>query len=108
MLSKCIYRLAIAFLLPNFECRILNFPVLIRLRPMVPLRLSFSCLALIAIAVTGAAATPPLLEEAVEKWNAGKEDLAFTQRVRTFTDDHKVKEERVERYDPSLPDERRW
>jgi hypothetical protein len=54
------------------------------------------------------AETPPLLDEAVQKWNAGKEDLAFTQRVRTFTDDDKVKEERVERYDPSLPDEQRW
>jgi hypothetical protein len=108
MLSKCIHRLAIALLLPNIESRILNSPAFIRLKPMVPLRLSFSCFALAAIAVTGAAQTPPLLEEAVEKWNAGKEDLAFTQRVRTFTNDNKVKEERVERYDPSLPDERRW
>src|SRR4051812_43027688 len=99
MLSKCIHRLTIALLLPHFECRILNSPVFIRLKPMLPLRLSVSCLALAAIAVTCAAETPRLLEEAVEKWNAGKEDLAFTQRVRTFTDDNKVKEERVERYD---------
>src|SRR3978361_701895 len=60
------------------------------------------------LAVLAAAETPALLEEAVQKWNAGKEDLAFTQRVRTFSDDGKVKEERIERYDTSLPDERRW
>ncbi|MDB6167405.1 MAG: hypothetical protein JWM88_269 [Verrucomicrobia bacterium] len=51
---------------------------------------------------------PPLLHEAVGNWTAGKEDLAFTQRGRTLDDDGKLKEERVERYDPSLPDAQRW
>lgn len=54
------------------------------------------------------AATPPLLAKAVAQWVAGREDLAFTQHSRFFDDDGKVKEERVERYDPSLPDSRRW
>lgn len=34
--------------------------------------------------------------------------MAFTQHTRFFNDDGGVKEERVERYDPSLPDNRRW
>lgn len=54
------------------------------------------------------AATPPLLAQAMERWTAGREDLAFTQQTRFFSEDGKVKEERVERYDPSLPDSRRW
>jgi hypothetical protein len=51
---------------------------------------------------------PPLLAKAIALWAAGHEDLAFTQQTRYFTDEGKVKEERVERYDPSLPDRRRW
>lgn len=54
------------------------------------------------------AETPPLLAQAVAQWTAGREDLAFTQQTRIFFDDGRVKEERVERYDPSLPDSRRW
>jgi len=54
------------------------------------------------------AATPPLLAKAFAQWVAGQEDLAFTQQTRFFFDNGKVKEERVERYDPSLPDSRRW
>ncbi len=52
--------------------------------------------------------TPPLLARALEQWAAGREDLAFTQQTRFFFDDGQVKEERIERYDPSLPDSRRW
>ena len=54
------------------------------------------------------AETPPLLAKAVEQWAAGREDLAFTQQTRFFLDDGNVREQRVERYDPSLPDSRRW
>jgi len=54
------------------------------------------------------AATPPLLARAIEQWTAGSADLAFTQHSRSFHDDGRVKEERLERYDPSLPDSRRW
>lgn len=54
------------------------------------------------------AGTPPLLATAFEQWATGREDLAFTQQTRFFFDDGKVKEERTERYDPSLPDSRRW
>jgi hypothetical protein len=53
-------------------------------------------------------ATPPLLAEAIQKWTAGEGDLAFTQHTRTFLADGRVKDERIERYDPSLPDSQRW
>ncbi len=52
--------------------------------------------------------TPPLLDAAVANWLTGKEDWAFTQRMRSVDDHGKVKEEQVTRYDPSLPDDRRW
>ncbi len=52
--------------------------------------------------------TPPLLHDAVGNWLAGKEDWALTQRTRVLADDGSVKEERLERYDPSLPDNQRW
>jgi hypothetical protein len=51
--------------------------------------------------------TPPLLAEAMDKWSAEMDGWAFTQRVRTFDND-KVKLERLERYDPSRPDNQRW
>jgi hypothetical protein len=54
------------------------------------------------------AETPPLLARALVQWTAGREDLAFTQQTRFFLDDGTVKGERIERYDPSLPDSRRW
>ena len=51
---------------------------------------------------------PPLLAKAFVQWTAGRDDLAFTQQTRFFFDDGKVKSERIERYDPSLPDNLRW
>lgn len=54
------------------------------------------------------AQTPPLLAKAVQRWAAGQGELAFTQETRFFQADGRVKEERIERYDPSLPDSRRW
>jgi hypothetical protein len=72
----------------------------------------FSSLVLFLCSTSFAAAaraeTPPLLATAFEQWAAGREDLAFTQQTRTFRSDGAVREERVERYDPSLPDSRRW
>jgi hypothetical protein len=50
----------------------------------------------------------PLLAKAVQRWDIGSGDLAFTQETRYFSGDGQVKEERVERYDPSLPDSQRW
>jgi hypothetical protein len=61
-----------------------------------------------ALAPALRAAAPPLLDEAVHQWLAGKDDWAFTQRARTLLDDGSVKEERLERFDPSLPDNQRW
>ncbi len=65
---------------------------------------------LLAAAATSAApsSTPPLLEAAVEHWIAAKSEWALTQRTRTFNGDGTVKEDRVERYDPSQPDNQRW
>jgi len=57
--------------------------------------------------VAGHAATPALLGQAVDKWIGERNQWAFTQHVREF-DGGKVAEERVERYDPSRPDARRW
>jgi len=65
-------------------------------------------LAATALAPALRAAMPPLLDAAVQQWLAGKDDWAFTQRARTLLDDGQVKEERLERFDPSLPDDQRW
>jgi hypothetical protein len=54
------------------------------------------------------AEAPALLSQAIQRCNFGKGDLAFTQRTRAFLSDGGVKEERRERYDPSLPDSQRW
>jgi hypothetical protein len=51
---------------------------------------------------------PALLLKAVNLWSEGRQDLAFTQRTRTLNEDQSTQYERVERYDPSLPDARRW
>lgn len=51
---------------------------------------------------------PALLTKAVDHWAEGHQELAFTQRTRALNDDHTTKYERIERYDPSLPDDRRW
>jgi hypothetical protein len=72
-------------------------------RPLCSILL-FSCALL-----SGLQAGPsPLLAKALDQWVAGQEDLAFTQRTRFFLDDGGVQKERVERYDPSLPDSQRW
>jgi hypothetical protein len=52
--------------------------------------------------------TPAVLGVAIERWTAAQEDWAFTQQTRSFLEDGTVKDERIERYDPSLPDDRRW
>lgn len=59
-----------------------------------------------ALAV-GRAAAPTLLAQAVDQWIGERNQWAFTQFVREFDGD-RIAEERVERYDPSQPGERRW
>jgi hypothetical protein len=54
------------------------------------------------------AGVPPMLAKALERWSAEQGELAFTQQTRGFLPDGKVKEEWIERYDPSQPDSRRW
>jgi hypothetical protein len=53
------------------------------------------------------AATPPLLEQAAEKWLGERDNWAFTMLVREF-ENGRLKEERQERYDPSKPGMARW
>ena len=47
-----------------------------------------------------------LLEQAVENWLGERDHWAFTQRAVEYDGD--TPRERLERYDPSLPGERRW
>lgn len=61
-----------------------------------------------ALASWSRAEPPPLLGKAVAHWEVGRQDLAFTQTTRGLQDDHSTKYVRVERYDPSLPDDQRW
>ncbi|MEO7413604.1 MAG: hypothetical protein ABIZ81_09620 [Opitutaceae bacterium] len=75
----------------------------------MPGRLLFCCILVFVAATSSLRAKegPPLLAEAMATWSAEMDEWAFTQRVRTFDDD-KVKLERLERYDPSRPDNQRW
>ncbi len=75
------------------------------LRHPYTLPMLFAC---IALAASARAETPPLLARAIQHWTEGAGDVAFTQRAKVFLDDGSVKEERLERFDPSLPDSQRW
>ena len=70
------------------------------------MRLSFFILSIILLC-PAFAVTPPLLEQAAEKWLGERDNWAFTMFVREF-DGGRVKEERRERYDPSKPGSARW
>ena len=50
---------------------------------------------------------PELLDDAIRKWIADEDHWAYTQRLR-LQDRSKAVEERVERYDPSKPDDQQW
>ena len=65
-------------------------------------------LGILTLASALQAAPPPLLVDAVNRWAEGRQELAFTQHTRSLNDDHSTRYERVERYDPSLPDAQRW
>lgn len=52
--------------------------------------------------------TPPLLQSALTSWTSHQADWAFTRRTRTINSKGEVTDERVESYDPSLPDSGRW
>lgn len=52
--------------------------------------------------------TPPLLQSALLSWTTHQADWAFIRRTRTVNGKGEVKDERVESYDPSLPDAERW
>lgn len=67
-----------------------------------------SFLLLSGMALTMVRAAPPaLLDQAVGRWIGERNEWAFTQFVREF-DGGTVREERLERYDPSEPGIRRW
>jgi hypothetical protein len=70
--------------------------------------LPFIRLSLFAVLISRVdAVTPTMLEDAAEKWMGERDNWAFTMQVREF-DGGQVKEERVERYDPSKPGIARW
>lgn len=56
---------------------------------------------------SAAPAVPPLLAEAARQWEQERHRWAFTQRVREW-DGRKLVTERVERYDPTRGNARRW
>jgi len=75
---------------------------------MIP-RASLLFLLLAGFAATpGPAASPPLLARALDRWAANHQDVSFTQQTRFFTKDGALREERLERFDPSRPDAERW
>lgn len=68
----------------------------------------FLCLFLLFLPLAFARGqTPPLLGKAVALWLGERDNWAFTLFVREFSGDA-VKEERMERYDPSKPGIGRW
>jgi hypothetical protein len=72
-------------------------------------KLSLALLCLCGFVAPGLRAdVPPLLAKAIQRWSAGNGDLAFTQETKRLQSDGGVKDDRVERFDPSLPDSRRW
>ena len=82
------------------------FPGLVHMARAPRFLLSLTLGALFSAALPGE--VPPLLASAFTQWAAGRQDLAFTQQTTLFFDDGRIKDERIERYDPSLPDSQRW
>lgn len=64
-------------------------------------------LAWAACALAARADDTALLRQVADRWLAERDRWAFTQRVREF-DGRTVRQERVERYDPSRRPESRW
>ena len=62
---------------------------------------------LLVFAGLARAETPALLDEAIRKWIADEDHWAYTQRQRV-RDRSKPVEEKVERYDPSQPEDQQW
>lgn len=75
---------------------------------MLRFRFLFVTLGALCCTAVLTAEPPPLLAKAITQLNAGLDDVALTQRTKVFADDGSVAEERLERYDPSLPDNQRW
>src|SRR5215468_3013080 len=71
---------------------------------MAVMRLLFP---LLFVTATASAAVSPLLNEVVERWMDERNRWAFTQFVREFDGDT-VSEERLERFDLSRGEARRW
>lgn len=71
------------------------------------MRLLLTVFLLVLSVAPAVRAMSPLLTRAAEKWQTEGNHWAFTVRVREI-DDGLLKEERVERYDPSKPGAARW
>lgn len=70
-------------------------------------RLFIVLVALLATAATGSAAELSLLRQVAQAWLDERDRWAFTQFVREYDGDE-VKQERIERYDPSRGYAKRW
>jgi hypothetical protein len=67
----------------------------------------FLTLTLLLSVLPARAQTPALLDEAIKKWIADEDHWAYTQRLQ-IRNGSKPVEERVERYDPSQPEDLQW
>src|SRR5688572_13248813 len=76
------------------------------MHPFLNIRLNVFFLAF-ALLPAAVAATPPLLEQAAEKWMGERDNWSFTMQVREF-EGGRISEERRERFDPSKPGIARW
>jgi hypothetical protein len=71
------------------------------------MRLPLFVFGLLASGILLRAAEPSLLTEAVTRWSGERHSWAFTQRVKEF-DGGEIRQERVETFDPSRPENKRW
>lgn len=68
---------------------------------------ALSLLLLCSVRLAASVSSPQaLLEEAVDKWLGERDHWAFTQKAVEY--ENEKSHERLERYDPSLPVDRRW
>jgi hypothetical protein len=70
-------------------------------------RASFAVVAALA-SLNLNAASSALLSGALQRWLSGQGDLAFTEHTKVFHRDGTLKDEWVERFDPSQSESQRW
>jgi len=60
------------------------------------------------LAASARADSPPLLDAAIGNWTTTQSEWSFTRKTRSLNDKGRVKEERIEHYNPALSDDQRW